>query len=200
MNDQRTIVIKGLFNLLALGAAAVAGFYAYDQTSSWWFVAFAVMMTLFAVGRAIPDVITEPDKGRRALFYGIPLAFAIGGLAASQAVWGTWWLSVLVGFGVGGVGWLVDAVFLPDITREEQEDSVARVAGEASQPPPPPLQEPTLDPQLVEVFRATTAVGITFTLEEEQEIVRAHAAGDDDEVARLIERKAAARTPVGAGR
>ncbi len=58
---------------------------------------------------------------------------------------------------------------------------------------------PGVDPQLAEIFRATREAGITFTLEEEREVARLHAAGQDDEIARLVERKAGLGDPVGAG-
>lgn len=202
MSQQRVAVIRGLFGFLAVGVAAVAGYYAYDRTASWWLVAFVVMMALFAFSRAIPDLITDTDKLRRAIFFGTPVAFAIGGLAAAYALWSEWWSAVLVGFGVGGVGWMLVTVKLPDIAEEEQEDSTERMTAGARAPAQTPntsQHAPGVDPQLAEIFRATREAGITFTLEEEREVARLHAAGQDDEIARLVERKAGLRDPVGAG-
>lgn len=204
MRTQQMAVTRGLFGLLSMGAAAVAGYFAYDWTSSWWLVAFVAMMVLSAVGRAIPDLITDPEKGRRLVFFGTPIALAVGALAGAYAIWSTWWLAVVIGFAVGGIGWGLVSIALPDIARQEQEDSMRQLGGELPQSPTlppqfaaPPIHQPLLDPQLAQVFRATREAGVTFTPDEERAIIQAHAAGNDEEVARLIESKLP-KVPAGA--
>jgi 4-hydroxybenzoate polyprenyltransferase len=84
MDQHRVIAIRSLFGLLSLGAAAAGGIYAYNESSSWWLVAFVVAMALFAFGRALPDLITDPRKGRRATVATEPAAASRGRAGAGS--------------------------------------------------------------------------------------------------------------------
>ena len=198
MREPSVIVTRSVFGVVALAAAVGGGIYAYDTTSSWWPAVFVGVMALYARGRAVPDLITDPQKGRRALFFGIPLLAAVGWLALADLLWGRWWLAVVTGFAVGGLGSLISSLSFPEIAAEEQQDSLERAGGGRVRAVPG-LEEPARDPALEALLRAARTAGIRLTAEEEQRLARASAAGDHDEIAGLIGSNRA-KLPVGPGR
>ena len=129
------IVVRGLFGLLALAAALAGGWYALEQTSSWALAAFVFLIVSNVIGRGIPDVITDPDKGRRIAFFGLPPALGVCALVGAYWLWETWWLAVTIGFLAYFVGFAVASVALPRIAAEEHADDLSRMgfAGRAGQ-------------------------------------------------------------------
>lgn len=127
-DEQRVMAIRNLFGLLGIVAAVAGAFIAHGATSSWALVVFVVFMALYVFGRALPDLLTDPRKGRRLGFFGTPFVLAVAALAVAQAAWGEWWLSVVIGFVAGGIGTAIATVAFPDIAREEQRDSEERSA------------------------------------------------------------------------
>jgi WD40 repeat protein len=185
---QSVNATRAVFRILAIAAAVGASVYAYKETSSWWLVMFVAFMALYAVGRVIPDLMTEPEKGRRALFFGIPLLVAVAGLIVAFSLWGEWWLAVVVGFAVGAIGWLISLSSFPRIADEEQRDSLERIGWPVAQTMPGP-PAPARDPGLEELLRAVADAGITLTPEEQRQLTSAHAARDHYEIARMLEKK-----------
>jgi len=117
------------FGLLAFAGAIGGGIYAYTLESSIWLSLFVALLALHIVGRGIPDVITDPDKLLRALYFLLGPALATGVLYATYELWEQWWISALLGI-VGGV--VLNAILaprlFPRIHGEETLDSIRRLA------------------------------------------------------------------------
>ena len=193
MSDNRLIVTRNLFALLGLVAGAAAALYAHSVSSSWWLALFVGLMVMYTLGRVVLDLITDQQKGRRALFFGIPVLMAVAGVAGAYALWSEWWLAVLIGFAVGGIGSVIAILAFPEIAEEEQQDSLARSGGGVPQFASSPVQQvqQARPAELEELFRAARESGITFTPDEERRITLAFYAGDRDEIVRLVSAKAA---------
>jgi hypothetical protein len=197
MDGRRFIVTRTVFGLLGLVLGVVAGIYAHGASSSWWLALFVGLMVAYALGRAVPDLVTDPQKGRRALFFGMPLLLAVAGVAGAYALWSEWWLAVLIGFCLGGIGAVIATISLPEIAEQEQQDGRARARGDVPQfrgdvPQFGPVpRQPARDADLEALFRAARESGIVFTPDEERRITLAYYSGDRDEIVRLVTAKAA---------
>jgi hypothetical protein len=137
--------VRVAFSALALLAAIGGAIYAYTLESSIWLSVFVALMALQAVGRGVADVITDPDKVRRALYFVVETAAPIAVLYVTYNAWEMWWLAVLLAVFVGGLLAIVlQSVLFPRIHREELEDSARRMAeslkldsGDAERAEPP---------------------------------------------------------------
>jgi MFS family permease len=129
--DQRAVAIQGLFGLLGLVAAVVGGIIAHSESSSWALAIFVAFIAMYLGSRFLPEVLTEPQKGRRFLFFGIPPLLAVGALIGVYELWGEWWLAMLIGFALGLVGWGISKAAFPGIWTEEerQEKSLLQRLG-----------------------------------------------------------------------
>jgi hypothetical protein len=108
--------------LVALIGGVAGGIFAQRVTSSWWLAAFVLFMTLFVVGRALPDILTEPDKLRRAAYFGSVPVLSTAVLALIYWASGWWWLAVVLGLVLGVLGSAtLGALFFADIAQEELE-------------------------------------------------------------------------------
>lgn len=130
------MAVRSVFGLLGLALGIFGGWLAYDRTGSVVLAVFAGLLMMNYIGRGVADVITDPQKGRRFVFFTLPLVFAVGGLAGGNAIWGAWWVAVIVGFVLYVVGSVVATVLFPRIAAEEAEDSEIRM-GRKPQPPYP---------------------------------------------------------------
>ena len=126
MKDQRAFAVRAVFGLLSLVVGVGGAVYAYRETSSWALAVFVALIAMSTIGRGVADVITDPDKGRRAAYFGIPPAAAVGVLVLARALWGTWWLAVVLGFVAWVFGSVIVTVALPRVAAEEYEDSLER--------------------------------------------------------------------------
>ena len=124
-----TFVVQALFGFLALLMAIGAAIYAYSVESSVWLSIFVAILTLNLIGRGVADLITDPQKLRRALYFLLFPALATGVLWGTYELWGAWWLSALLGV-VGGavLNVLIAPLLFPHIHREETLDSLQRFA------------------------------------------------------------------------
>lgn len=127
MRTQGHGLVRGLFGFISLAAALAGGWYAHERTSSWALAVFVIVIGGFVLGRGIPDVITDPDKGRRIAFFGLPPLVAVGGLVGAYGLWQTWWLAVVIGFIAYFVGFLGATAALPRIAAEEHADDLSRM-------------------------------------------------------------------------
>ena len=127
MRTQAHVLVRGLFGLISLAAALAGGWYAHERTSSWALAVFVVVIAGFVLGRGIPDVITDPEKGRRIAFFGLPPVVAVGGLVGAYELWQTWWLAVAIGFVAYFVGFFIASMALPRIAAEEHMDDLSRI-------------------------------------------------------------------------
>lgn len=123
---HRPSATQGVFALLGIVAGVVGAVFAYGATSSWFVVAFAFLAGSYLIGRAASDIVTDPNKVRRALYFLIPPAAAAPVLLLAYELWGRWWLAVLLAL----VGWTIGSgighLLFPRIAREETVDSAER--------------------------------------------------------------------------
>ena len=127
------IGVRALFSLLGIGVGIYGGWQAHDWTKSVWLAVFVALMAVNYISRGVADVITDPQKGRRFVFFTLPLIFAVGGLAGAYALWDRWWVAVIVGFVLYGVGSMVATLVFPRIALEEAKDNADRM-GVGQQP------------------------------------------------------------------
>lgn len=106
------------------------GILTYVLTDSWPLAIFVYLLGNFVVGRALPSLISDPEKVKRLIFFSLYPALATGILFLTYWFWEIWWLSALLGF-LGG--WLlapmIAAFTMPGILEEESEEDMQRVKG-----------------------------------------------------------------------
>jgi hypothetical protein len=128
---EKSLGLQAGFGLLSVLAAIGGALYAYRVEDSIWLSLFVAVLALQLVGRAVPDVLTDPQKVRRALYFLLLPALATGALAGVYELWERWWLSVLAGL-LGGL--VLNAILaprlFPRIHREETLDSLRRLAAQ----------------------------------------------------------------------
>jgi succinate dehydrogenase hydrophobic anchor subunit len=119
--------VRALFGLLAIAAAVVGAFMAYNRAESVWVAVFVALIALQVVGRGLADVLTDTKKVRRALYFALTPALATAIFYGTYQAWETWWLSFVVGL-IGGaiLGAVLAPVLFPRIHREEKEDTASR--------------------------------------------------------------------------
>jgi hypothetical protein len=127
MKAQGGGLVRGIFGLIALVASIAGAWYAYDVTSSWALAVFVLLIGANVVGRGIPDLITDPEKGKRLGFFGIPPVLAVVALAGSYWLWTTWWLAVTIGFVFFFVGQFLVTMLFPKVAKEEAADNAAQL-------------------------------------------------------------------------
>ena len=120
--------VKALLGVVGVVGAIGAGIYTYMTTSDWALAIYAFVMVAYLVGRGLGDILTEPHKIKRALYFAIPAVTATGVLYVTHAWWGMWWLAVLLGLVVGAVliGGVLATVLFPGIAQEEAADTAER--------------------------------------------------------------------------
>lgn len=120
--------VHRVFGLLGLVAGAGAGAGAYQLIAdSWWLVAFAFLLASYVVSRGLGDLITDPHKGRRALYFALQPTLSIAIVYGAYQAWERWWLAVLLGFVGGGIlAGALGAALLPRIHEEELSDTRRR--------------------------------------------------------------------------
>jgi Putative bacterial sensory transduction regulator len=124
-------MVRSVFALLGLVAAIGGAIWAYELESSVWLSAFVALMAMNLVARGAADLVTDPQKLRRAVYFVLQPAISTGVLVASYDAWERWWLAVLLGLIVGGaISQIVRALLLPKIHREETEDTARRISDE----------------------------------------------------------------------
>lgn len=122
---------QAMFSVLGLlaGIAAAVGAYIWIADS----IALAIysfFMAMYVVARGLADVISDPQKVRRTLYFLLMPALSTAILWGVYELWSRWWLAVLVGFVVGGaLARLVAPFVFPRVHREELEDTARRMAG-----------------------------------------------------------------------
>jgi hypothetical protein len=128
-SGRQTLAFQARWAFLAVAAAIGGGILSYTIESSIWLSLFVAALVLQIVGRGIPDVITDPDKPRRALYFLLGPALATGILVATFELWGRWWLAALLGLGGGAVlNAILAPRLFPRVHREEALDSIRRLA------------------------------------------------------------------------
>jgi hypothetical protein len=120
--------IRAVFSIIGFAAAIGAGIYIYRRIDSWAVAIFTYLWMQFVVARAVPDLITDPNKIRRFIFFALHPAIAVGLLYITYRWWEMWWLSALIGY-FGGIflARLIGGIILPRVALEEARDDQERM-------------------------------------------------------------------------
>jgi peptidoglycan/LPS O-acetylase OafA/YrhL len=125
--SQGAKVLRAVFGLLGIVAAIAAGFWMYDRADSAWPAVFVALIVLQIVARAIPDLITDSKRIRRALYFALGPVVAGALFYFTYQWWDTYWLSFVLGVLGGGILVAIMAPLLfPGIHKEEKADSASR--------------------------------------------------------------------------
>lgn len=126
--DQRIARVRAIFNLLAWIAAVPAALFAYQWVPSYALAIFVFIMVLHVVSRGIADVITDPDKVQRAIFFGLYPLICSAVVYLTYRLWDRMWLAVILGLVLGSVlNALAGAALFPRVYEEEQQDTQERM-------------------------------------------------------------------------
>ena len=119
--------IHAIFGLLAFGLGIAGAVVAYKMESSIALAIFVFFVIQSFVGRGLGDVVTDPHKAKRFVYFTLQPALIIGVFYVTYALWGTMWLSALLGIVVRSILWqLLAVIVFPDIHEEETADSLGR--------------------------------------------------------------------------
>lgn len=127
---RRISRMRMVFAFLAIPVAAAAGYYAYTRFDSWAVALFTYFWVQYFSTRAVPDLITDPHKIRRLIYFSLYPGIATAILYLIHRWWEIWWLGAIVGTLLAMViGPVIGAIFLPGTTREEIADDQERYKG-----------------------------------------------------------------------
>ena len=113
----------------SLLGGVIAGFAVFRASGSWAWALLVALLTVYVIGRAACDLVTDDRKLRRAAYFAIfpasAMALALVGSAFLPA-----WAGAVIGFAAGWViqqtvGWWL----LPGIQAEEHADDMKNVRG-----------------------------------------------------------------------
>jgi hypothetical protein len=121
-----TQAVRGLFGLLGLAAGIVVGWQAYDRSGSIALGVFLGLLLANYIARGVGDIVTDPEKGKRLVFFTLPVLISLGGLAGTYLLWERWWLAVTLGVVAYLIGLFIVTLMLPKIAAEEAEDDRVR--------------------------------------------------------------------------
>ncbi|MDT8401326.1 MAG: CesT family type III secretion system chaperone [Bacteroidales bacterium] len=126
-NSKAVHKVRTIFSVLGIASAIAAGIYTYTRTSSWALAIFVFLWTQFIMARAIPDLITDPNKIKRFIFFALHPAVGVALLLGIYELWQIWWLAALIGY-LGGLflGRFIASIILPRISLEETQDDEQR--------------------------------------------------------------------------
>ena len=125
--DDQVKRVHAIFGLVGLIIGAAVALYAYNETSSIALAIFVVVMVQSYIGRGLGDVATDPEKGKRFVYFTLQPLLAGGVLWLTYQWWDNMWLSAFLGFLVGGLVWgLLAALLFPKIAEEEAHDNQER--------------------------------------------------------------------------
>lgn len=116
------------FGLLGFGLGVAAAVYGYNESSSIALAIFLFLVVQGYIARGLGDVATDPQKGKRFVYFTLQPLVAVGVLVLTYQWWGIMWLAVVLGLVVGAILWgLVGTVLFPKIAEEETEDTKERM-------------------------------------------------------------------------
>jgi hypothetical protein len=125
--DEHVKRVHAVFALVGLIAGVAGAVWAYNAADSIALAIFVYLVVHAYIGRGLGDVATDPEKGKRFVYFTLHAALAVGVFYLTYQWWETMWLSAVLGVLVGAVLWgLLGAIFFTEIQAEEGEDSKAR--------------------------------------------------------------------------
>jgi hypothetical protein len=113
--------IRATFNRLAWIGAIAAAIYAYKWMASYALGIFAFLVVRHAVAWGIPEVITDPNKIQRILFYALYPAICAAVVYYTYQWWDRMWLAVIVGLVVAVTFNGLASAVLPTWVYEEEQ-------------------------------------------------------------------------------
>jgi hypothetical protein len=120
--------VRNVFGVLAFFVGVLAAVYAYSLSSSIALAIYVFLFTNYIVSRGVADVITDPYKVRRILYFSLQPALSTGVLYAVYRLWGKMWLAVILGIILGVfLHALLAPRLFPRIHIEEGRDSAQRM-------------------------------------------------------------------------
>jgi len=120
--------IRAVFSILGFLSAIGAGIYAYTRIGSWALAIFTYLLAQFIVARAIPDLITDPNKIKRFIFFALHPIIAVGLLYITYQWWEMWWLSALIGYIIGiFLARIIGGIIFPRVAVDEARDDQERM-------------------------------------------------------------------------
>ena len=120
--------IRAIFSILGFIAAIGSGIYVYTRIGSWALAIFAYFLVQFIVARIIPDLITDPNKIKRFIFFALHPIIAVGLLYITYQWWEMWWLSALIGYVIGiFLARIIGGIIFPRVAVEEAHDDQERM-------------------------------------------------------------------------
>jgi hypothetical protein len=120
--------IGSIFYFLGILVGAGAGITMYLLSKSWPLAIFVYIWGVWVVGRALPSLITDPEKVKRLIFFALYPVIATGILFLTYWLWDKWWLAVLLGCLAGWIlAPIIGALAMPGILEEEAEEDQERL-------------------------------------------------------------------------
>ncbi len=127
LRPQRVKRIHLGFSLVGSVAGVVGGVYAYNETSSIALPIFVFWVVQSYIGRGLGDVATDPQKGKRFVYFTLQPVLAVAIFYVTYLWWETMWLSAVLGIVIGVTMWqLLGVVLFPEIEEEERLDTQDR--------------------------------------------------------------------------
>jgi hypothetical protein len=122
--------LRRTLSLLALLTGVAGGIWAWAVERSIALSIYVFYMLFVFVGRGLGDVVTDPKKVRRFLYFSLNPVFGTAILVGTYRLWGMWWLSAILGVLGGAVAWaLLGTWWFPAVNREEEADTESRRRG-----------------------------------------------------------------------
>jgi predicted membrane channel-forming protein YqfA (hemolysin III family) len=120
--------VHALIGLIGVLTAIVLAIYCYQATvgtygppSALWLSFFTFAMSAYILGHGLADLITEPHRLERVLYFALMPLIASACLYVAYQLWATVWLAVLCGLMVGGtVHGAITWLLMPEIARDER--------------------------------------------------------------------------------
>lgn len=126
--DEHVKRVHAVFGLIGFIVGIAAAVYAYSETSSIMLAIFLVLVIQNYIGRGLGDVVTDPEKVKRFIYFTMQPLLAGGILWLTYQWWDKMWLAAILGFVVGAFLWaILGALLFPRIAEEEQQDNLDRM-------------------------------------------------------------------------
>ncbi len=119
--------VQTVFAALGVLLGGVGALWAYQLEGSYALSISVLIVVILTVGRGVGDVVTDPDKVRRGVYFAILPVLGTVILELTYVASGEWWIALVAGL-VGGLGLqlAIGAALFPRIEREELADTVQR--------------------------------------------------------------------------
>jgi hypothetical protein len=119
--------VHNIFGVIGLVVGLAGAAAAVVLTGSWFLGAFVLLLALSYIGRGAGDLVTDPNKVQRFVYFTLQPALCVGLLVVAYQLWERMWLATLLGYLVGSLLWVIVATLaFPKVTTEEAADTDER--------------------------------------------------------------------------